>query len=102
MIGFPTETRELAFDTIHLNREFATDGRNMNTYVPYHGTPMRDMAEKMGYIDPDTIVTFWGRFSHLHMPQFSKEAIEGVRRCFVPYVLLEKRTDGPRSSRPRN
>ena len=91
MIGFPTETRELAFDTIHLNRELAaTDGHFMATYVPYHGTPIRDRAEKMGYMDTDTIVTFWQRFSHLDMPQFSKEAIEGVRRCFVPYVLLEK------------
>nr|VFJ64191.1 MAG: Radical SAM superfamily enzyme YgiQ, UPF0313 family [Candidatus Kentron sp. DK] len=90
MIGFPMETRELAFDTIRLNKEFSPEGRNMSIYVPYRGAPMRDMAEKMGYIDPDTIVTFWTRFSHLDMPQFSKESIEGVRRCFVPYVLLEK------------
>jgi hypothetical protein len=24
------------------------------------------------------------------MPQFGKAAIEGMRRCFVPYVLLEE------------
>ncbi len=90
IVGLPAETRELAFDTIELNRQFVADGYNINIYIPYHGTSMRDMAEKMGYIDPDTIVSSWVQFSPLNMPQFSKEAIEGIRRCFVPYVFLEK------------
>jgi len=90
IVGFPTETRELAFDTIHLNRLIPTNSRNMFTFAPYHGTSLRQLAEKMGYLDPETIATSYSQPSQLNMPQFSKEAIEGIRRCFIPYVLLEK------------
>jgi radical SAM superfamily enzyme YgiQ (UPF0313 family) len=91
IIGFPTETRELAFDTIRLSRQIPTMNRNMFTFSPFHGTPLRHLAEKMGYIDSDTIATSLNQMSVLNMPQFPKEAIEGMRRCFVPYVLLEEK-----------
>jgi radical SAM superfamily enzyme YgiQ (UPF0313 family) len=91
IIGFPTETRELAFDTIRLNRQLPAMSRNMFTFSPFHGTPLRDLAEKMGYIDSDTIASSFNQMSVLNMPQFSKETIEGVRRCFTPYVLLEEK-----------
>jgi len=92
IIGFPTETRELAFDTIRLNRQLPAMSRNMFTFSPFHGTPLRQLAEKIGYIDSDTIASSFNQMSVLNMPQFSKETIEGVRRCFTPYVLLgEKR-----------
>lgn len=89
IIGFPTETRALAFDTIRLNRQLPADTRNMYTFTPFHGTPLRQMAEAMGYLEPNTIATSLTQPTLLNMPQFPKAAIEGVRRCFVPYVLLE-------------
>jgi radical SAM superfamily enzyme YgiQ (UPF0313 family) len=91
IIGFPTETRELAFDTIRLNREFFADSRNINIFIPYHGTLLRNVAETMGYLDPESIVNSWTPLSPLNMPQFSKESIEGIRRCFIPYVFLEEK-----------
>jgi len=91
IIGLPTETRELAFDTIRLNRQLPAVTRNVYTYSPFHGTPLRQLAEKMGYIGSDTIASSIIGFSILNMPQFSKEAIEGVRRCFAPYLLLEEK-----------
>jgi hypothetical protein len=45
----------------------------------------------MGYIDSDIIASSIIGMSMLNMPQFSAEAIEGVRRCFAPYLLLEEK-----------
>jgi radical SAM superfamily enzyme YgiQ (UPF0313 family) len=90
IVGFPEETRELAFDTIRLNRRIKADTRNMYTFVPFHGTALRDVALKKGYIDPELIVTSLTQPTLLTMPQFVRNEIEGMRRCFVPYVLLEE------------
>ena len=88
IIGFPEETRELAFDTIRLNREIQADTRNMYTFVPFHGTALRSVAVKQGLIDPELIVTSLTQPTLLDMPQFRPHEIEGLKRCFVPYVLL--------------
>ncbi|CAK0756778.1 anaerobic magnesium-protoporphyrin IX monomethyl ester cyclase [Gammaproteobacteria bacterium] len=90
IIGFPTETRELAMDTISLNRDINADTRNMYTFTPFHGTPLRDIAVKLGYVDAESIACSLAHPTVLNMPQFSATEIEGLRRCFVPYVLLEK------------
>jgi radical SAM superfamily enzyme YgiQ (UPF0313 family) len=90
IIGFPEETRELAFDTIRLNRKIRADTRNMYTFVPFHGTALRDVALKQGLIDPELIVTSLTQPTQLAMPQFPQAEIEGIKRCFVPYVLLEE------------
>ena len=38
IIGFPGETRELAFDTIELNRHFKSDDTSCSTLIPFYGT----------------------------------------------------------------
>lgn len=91
IVGFPEETRELAFDTIRLNRRIKADTRNMYTFVPFHGTALRDVALKKGFIDPQLIVTSLTQPTLLTMPQFVRNEIEGIRRCFVPYVLLDEK-----------
>ena len=53
--GFPTETRELAIDTVELNRQIEADNANLYSFTPFHGTPLRRVCEDMGLIDPDTI-----------------------------------------------
>ena len=55
IIGFPTETRELAMDTVELNRQIDSDSANAYTFSPFHGTPLRKMAEEMGFCDKDLI-----------------------------------------------
>lgn len=90
IIGFPTETRELAFETIQLSRDINADTINMYSFTPFHGTPLRDVAEKLGYIDPEMIAQSLNHPTVLDMPQFTSAEIEGVRRCFVLYVKLEK------------
>ena len=38
IIGFPTETRELTFDTIEFNRHIRSDGINAYSFTPFHGS----------------------------------------------------------------
>jgi anaerobic magnesium-protoporphyrin IX monomethyl ester cyclase len=88
IMGFPTETRALAMETIELNRHFNADSVNAYTFSPFHGTPLRDMAEKLGFIKPGVIVRSCTKTSMLDMPEFPPDAIEGLRRCFVMYVKM--------------
>ena len=90
IMGFPHETRELAFDTIELNRHIHSDGINAYTFTPFHGTPLRPISEKLGFFEKDKLCRCIDRPTILTMPQFTKEEIEGVRRCFVLYVKMPK------------
>jgi hypothetical protein len=80
----------LAFDTIELNRRIKSDGMNAYSFTPFHGTPLRTMAELLGYVTPGEITRSIMKPTMLRMPHWSKEEIEGLRRCFVIYVKLPK------------
>lgn len=90
IMGFPTETRELAFKTIELNRLIDADSANAYSFSPFHGTHLRTMAEEMGFCPPDLIARSVTKPTLLNMPQFTPEAIEGLRRCFTLYVRMPK------------
>ena len=90
ILGFPYETRELTFDTIELNRHINTNSMNAYSFSPFHGTPLRALAEKEGYIKPETIARSLTRPTLLQMSQYPPEQIEGMRRCFVLYVKMPK------------
>jgi len=90
ILGFPYETRELAFDTIELNRPVKADGMNAYSFSPFHGTPLRDIAEREGFVEPGVIARSVTKPTLLKMPQFPPEAIEGLRRCFMLYVKMPK------------
>ena len=40
---------------IEINRKIESDNQNIYSFVPFHGTPLRKMCEKLGLIDHDTI-----------------------------------------------
>ena len=85
MIGFPGETRDLAFDTIRLNRAISADSTNCFAFKPYHGTHLREVAIREGYLkDDDPVQTLVE--STLDMPGFPKEEINGLLRTFPLYV----------------
>ena len=88
--GFPNETRKLAFDTIELNRNIESDNQNIYSFAPFHGTPLRTMAEKMGLISYDTITKCLTNKPQIVLPQFPPEEIEGIKRCFPLYVKFPK------------
>ena len=91
IIGFPDETRELAFDTIEINRQFNSDTVLCSTYMPFHGTELREYAEKKGYIAPGTICSVSNSDeSMLTMPQWDKKDIANLRNVFAMYVKFPK------------
>jgi radical SAM superfamily enzyme YgiQ (UPF0313 family) len=88
LVGFPKENRELAFETIELNRQIRSDGINAYTFTPFNGIPLRRISEKLGYIEKDKIVGSVMGKSQLNMPDMTPDEIEGIRRCFVLYTKL--------------
>ena len=88
IVGFPLETRDLAFDTIRLNREIieGIDTANCYAFAPFHGTPLRDLAIENKFLEEDTIGTCLTKGSQLNMPQFSKDQIYGIMRTFNLYT----------------
>lgn len=91
IIGFPDETRELAFDTIELNRQFNSDNTSCSIFVPFHGTELHEYAVKKGYLDNNIIcaVSNSGE-SLLNMPQWEKKDITRLRDVFAMYVKFPK------------
>jgi len=91
IIGFPDETRELAFDTIELNRQFKSDNTSCSILVPFHGTELHDICVKKGYLDPNVIcaVSNSGE-SLLNMPQWDKKDITRLRDVFAMYIKFPK------------
>ena len=91
IIGFPDETRELAFDTIELNRQFNSDNTSCSILVPFHGTELHELCVKKGYLDPNVIcaVSNSGE-SLLNMPQWSKEDMTRLRDVFAMYIKFPK------------
>lgn len=88
--GFPTETRELVLDTVEFNRHINSDGINAYAYTPFHGTPLRKLSEELGYVQKGTLARCINNPTMISMPHFTKEQIEGIRRCFVLYVKMPK------------
>jgi radical SAM superfamily enzyme YgiQ (UPF0313 family) len=91
IIGFPDETRELAFDTIEINRCFKSDSISCSILVPFHGTELREYAEAKGYIKPGVICSVSNaNDSILTMPQWDREDISRLRSVFAMYVKFPK------------
>ena len=88
--GFPTETRELAMDTIELNRHIESHNQNLYSFVPFHGTPLRKLCEDMGLVKPDTITKALTDKPMLVQKDYMPEEIEGLQKCFVYYVKMPK------------
>jgi radical SAM superfamily enzyme YgiQ (UPF0313 family) len=88
IIGFPDETRDLAFDTIRLNKNIKADSINAYFFVPYRGTPLRRYCIDKGYLDTNAKTDSLMRSSVLKMPQFSPEQIKGLVRTFPLYVKM--------------
>lgn len=91
VIGFPEETYELAFDTIDLNRQILADDRNAYPFTPFHGIPLRDDCDKLGFTKYEDIVeSLVATGSLLDMPQFPKSKVDGLCKTFNLYVSMPK------------
>ncbi len=90
IIGFPGETRELAFDTIEINRQWEADQMSCSILQPYFGTPLRRLAVQNNYLDPDSICPANSDDTMLNLPDFSPDQMKGLRRTFAMYVKFPK------------
>ena len=91
VIGFPTETRALIFETIQLNRCFPrVNGVMCAIYNPYHGTRLREIAEEKGYIARDAVAGDYRKETIMRMPHLPPEEIKGLQRTFPLYVKMPK------------
>ena len=88
--GFPTETRDLAMDTVELNRHIESQNQNLYSFVPFHGTPLRKKCEELGLVEPDTITKALTDKPMLVQKQYTPKEIEGLQKCFVFYVKMPK------------
>ena len=88
--GFPGETRELAMDTVELNRLIPADNANLYSFTPFHGTPLRKLCEELGLVGTDTITRCLTDVPIFEQPQYSVREIMGLRKCFVLYVSMPK------------
>lgn len=91
IIGMPDENRDLIFDTIKFVRKLPKniDATGAYVFAPYHGTPLRDLAVKKGYMKEEDVVSLSisaGGQSMLNMPQLPKDEISGLARTFAYYV----------------
>lgn len=91
IIGFPTETRELVFDTIKLNRLIKADNIIVNIFTPYRGTKLRQFSVDNGYLDPTAIAGDYRADADINMSYFTPEQIKGIQRTFPMYVRFSKK-----------
>ena len=94
IIGMPEENRDLIFDSIEFTRQLPKDVERTGAFIfaPYHGTPLRDIAIKKGYItNPDTICDITKpEESMLDQPQLPKQELIGLAKTFGLYQTLPK------------
>lgn len=90
IIGFPTETKELIFDTIELNRKINADNIIVNIFTPYRGTELRQISVKKGYLPSTAIAGDYRSDACIKMPHLPTETIRGLHRTFAMYVKFPK------------
>ncbi len=90
IMGFPTETRELVFDTINLNRRLKAHNVIVNIFCAYRGTRLRELCVEKGYLPEDFIAGDYRSDAGLDMPQLSREQVKGLQRTFPLYVKFPK------------
>jgi len=90
IIGFPDETRELAFDTIEINRQFNPTQMSCSILQPYQGTELHGPCVEKGYLHPDTLCPANSENTVMNLPTFSPDALRGLKRTFAMYVKFPK------------
>lgn len=86
VIGFPTETREMIFDTIELDRVIQPDGVMVSFFSPYKGSSLRRVCEASGYVQDKDIAEDYRLGPTMDMPQLGRRELIGLHRTFPLYV----------------
>ena len=91
IIGMPGETRDLVMDTINFTRTMrGFDTVTVSIFTPYHGTVLREVAVKNGWLDKNYITTHTTSSSQLKMPKpyLSSKEIDGLMRVIPLYIYF--------------
>lgn len=94
ILGMPEENRSLIFDTVEFCRQVPAGIELPGAFIfaPYHGTPLREVAVKQGYLPADSICDIQNpRTSMLDQPQLPLDELLGLARTFGLYQKLPKR-----------
>ena len=96
IVGLPGETRDLTWDSIAINRRIRDSIHTANAFhfAPYHGTPLRDVAIRMGYLKDETRVAHNMKDTVLDMPQYTRDQIHGAVRTFTMYIRFPEEEFG--------
>lgn len=86
IIGFPTETREMIFDTIRLDKILQPKGVMVSFFSPYKGCTLREVCELEGFIDEEDVAGDYRIAPSMDMPQLSRKELIGLQRTFPLYV----------------
>jgi len=87
IIGFPEETREQVFATIHLCRQLKCRPV-VNIFSPYRGTYLHNLCVEKGYVDPDALAGDYRGDISLRHPNFTDDQLLGLQRTFLLYTYL--------------
>ncbi|MDD2914600.1 MAG: radical SAM protein [Gallionella sp.] len=90
IIGLPFQTRKDIFDTIELNRLCNVDSVSMSIFMPYEGTPLREVCIENGLLDPNIEITGDGTTPIITNPHLADEELLGLYNTFAIYVKAPK------------
>jgi radical SAM superfamily enzyme YgiQ (UPF0313 family) len=93
IIGFPGETRDLVMETVELVRRLrGYDTLTFSIFTPYHGTQLREVAVRNGWLAADTITKHTTSSSLLRMPKpyLSATEIDNLMRVLPLYCYFPK------------
>jgi len=93
IIGMPGETRELIMDTVEFVSSInGYDALTVSTFTPYHGTVLRSVAVKNGWLDPISITKHTTSRSLLDMPRpyINADEIEGLTAVMPLYCYFPR------------
>ena len=91
MIGFPTETREEAFQTINLIREIHPTIAIMSVFYPFQGVRLRQFCVNQGFIIGNESARTFTDDTILRDQPMSSDEIKNIRRCFRLYTKLPEK-----------
>lgn len=90
MLGIPGETEETIMETVEFCKKIRTPSVTVSIFAPYHGTPLRDLCIREGYIENKYYENIGVNFhSVLNTPQLSSEKLEELYYKFTDLVYGE-------------
>ena len=90
IIGFPGESRIDIMKTVEINRKINPDSIVVNSFRPYSGTELRNVCIEKGLIPREERAEDNRTYEFFSNGVLSSQELEGIRRAFPLYVLMDK------------